>query len=82
MSTSRTLAPSNISRIVNLWLNLVPDCLRSTADDAASSGYEQVKVLSLVYFFNHLTSQHFCSEDENVETQNRHVFDLFFNQIS
>ena len=41
MSTSRTLAPSNIGRIVNLWLSLVPDSLRSTAQDAESSGYEQ-----------------------------------------
>ena len=39
MSTSRTLAPSNISRIVNLWLSLVPDCLRSTS--VQSSGYDQ-----------------------------------------
>ena len=39
MSTSRTLAPSNISRIVNLWLSLVPDCLRSTSVE--SSGYDQ-----------------------------------------
>ena len=36
---SRTMAPSNIHRIVNAWLYLVPDQLR--LDEARGSGYDQ-----------------------------------------
>jgi hypothetical protein len=37
---SRTLAPSNIARVVNKWLFLLPDEWRSS-DSARDSGYEQ-----------------------------------------
>ena len=47
--TSRTLAPSNINKIIKAWLQLVPDELRAHEEDAPgtalvhsiSSGYEQ-----------------------------------------
>lgn len=38
MAPSRTLAPSNIHRVVNAWLYLVPDQLR--LDEARGSGYD------------------------------------------
>ncbi len=38
--SSRTLAPTNIARVVNKWLFLVPDEWRSS-DSARDSGYEQ-----------------------------------------
>ena len=37
---SRTMAPSNIARVINAWLYLVPDELRSS-NSARDSGYEQ-----------------------------------------
>ena len=37
---SRTLAPSNIARVINAWLYMVPDDLR-TSDAAKDAGYEQ-----------------------------------------
>ena len=37
---SRTMAPTNIARIINAWLFLVPDEWRSS-DSAKDSGYEQ-----------------------------------------
>lgn len=39
MTPSRTLAPSNIHRLVNAWLYLVPDQLR--LDEVRGSGYDQ-----------------------------------------
>lgn len=38
---SRTMAPTNIARIVNAWLYLIPEDLRSGSDSAKDSGYEQ-----------------------------------------
>ena len=38
---SRTMAPTNIARIVNAWLYLIPEDLRSSSDSAKDSGYEQ-----------------------------------------
>lgn len=40
MTISRTMAPTNIARVINAWLYLVPDDLRSS-DAAKDSGYEQ-----------------------------------------
>lgn len=37
---SRTMAPTNIARVINAWLYMVPDELRSS-DLAKDSGYEQ-----------------------------------------
>ena len=34
------MAPTNIARVINAWLYLVPDELRA-ADSARDSGYEQ-----------------------------------------
>jgi len=39
VTPSRTLAPSNIHRLVNCWLYLVPDLLR--LDEVRGSGYDQ-----------------------------------------
>ncbi len=40
MVLSRTMAPTNIARVINAWLYLVPDELRAS-DSARDSGYEQ-----------------------------------------
>ena len=38
---SRTLAPANVSKVINKWLFLYPDELRCANDDDISSTYEQ-----------------------------------------
>ena len=41
---SRTLAPANVSKVINKWLFLYPDELKCTNDDDVSSTYEQYVV--------------------------------------